>query len=157
LVFSTLHTNDSASAITRLLELGVNPYILSSTLVGVVAQRLVRMVCPECKYETYLTQEELSLLDIELPEEHHGRLKVWKGKGCPHCRYTGLYGRTGIFEVLEVTHKIRKLINERADSKVIMNQARADGLMTLRECGVKKLAMGITTFEEVLRVTTEED
>lgn len=157
LVFSTLHTNDSASAITRLLELDVNPYILSSTLIGVVAQRLVRIVCNECKEESFLTEEELSFLEIELPEEHHGKLKVWKGKGCPYCRYTGLYGRTGIFEVLEVTHKIRKLINEKADSKVIMQHARADGLMTLRECAVKKMALGITTFDEVIRVTTEEE
>ncbi len=159
MVLATLHTNDSASAITRLLELEVDPFILASTLVGVIAQRLVRTVCASCRVETFLTADQMTLLGLDVHEMRaQGRdpdLMVAFGEGCVQCRSTGLLGRTGVFEVLDVDDKIRKLIISKASSKEITKQARHDGLVTLRESAIKKLAKGLTSFEEVLRVTTE--
>ncbi|HEX3769776.1 MAG TPA: GspE/PulE family protein [Polyangiaceae bacterium] len=159
MVLATLHTNDAPSAITRLLELDVDPFVLSSTLVGVVGQRLVRTVCPSCRVETFLTADQLTLLGLDVHElraqGQNPELQVAFGEGCVKCRSTGLLGRTGVFEVLEVDDKIRKLIVTKSASKEIMKQARHDGLMTLREAAIKKLARGTTSFEEVLRVTTD--
>jgi general secretion pathway protein E len=159
MVLATLHTNDAATAITRLLELGVDPFILASTLVGVVAQRLVRTVCASCRVETFLTPDQLTLLGLDVHElraqGQNPELMVAFGEGCVKCRSTGLLGRTGVFEVLEVDDKIRKLVVAKASSKEITRQARHDGLLTLREAAIKKLAKGFTSFEEVLRVTTE--
>ena len=159
LVLATLHTNDSATAITRLLELGVDPYVLSSTLVGVIAQRLVRLVCTDCRVETFLTPDQMSMigLDVDALVEsgQEPQLMVATGEGCVKCRGTGLVGRTGVFEVMEVDDKIRKLLIARAGSKDILGQARNDGMMTLREAALRKLGKGITSFEEVLRVTVD--
>jgi len=159
LVLATLHTNDSASAVTRLLELGVDPFLLSSTLVGVLAQRLVRLVCASCRVETFLTQDQMSLLGLDLQElEAQGEspnLMVAVGEGCVKCRSTGLFGRIGVFEVLEVTDKIRKLIHARASSQELAKQARQDGMLSLRDAATRKMAKGMTTFEEVLRMTVE--
>ena len=159
MVLATLHTNDAASAITRLLELGVDPFVLASTLVGVVAQRLVRTVCANCRVETFLTPDQLTLLGLDMHElraqGQDPQLMVAFGEGCVQCRSTGLLGRTGVFEVLEVDDKIRKLVVQKASAKEITKQARHDGLLTLREAAIKKLAKGQTSFEEVLRVTTE--
>lgn len=159
LVLATLHTNDSSAAITRLLELGVDPFLLSSTLVGVVAQRLVRMICPNCRVETFLTPDQMSLLGLDTmnlaAQGESPQLMVASGEGCVKCRQTGLLGRSGVFEVLEIDDKIRKLIGSRASSKEISKQARQDGLMTLREAAIRKLAKGGTSFEEVVRVTVE--
>jgi len=159
LVLATLHTNDSAGAITRLLELGVDPFILASTLVGVIAQRLVRLVCQNCRVETFLSADQMQLIGLDMQElESQGedpQLQVSQGEGCVKCRSTGLVGRTGVFEVLPVDDKIRKLIIQRAPSRDISKQARNDGLMTLREAAIKKLAKGDTCFDEVLRVTVE--
>jgi general secretion pathway protein E len=159
MVLATLHTNDASSAVTRLLELGVDPFVLSSTLVGVIAQRLVRNICPTCRVETFLTSDQMSLLGLDVQELRgqgtEPQLMVAFGEGCVQCRSTGLLGRTGVFEVLEVDDKIRKLIVGKSSSKDILKQARHDGLLTLREAAIKKLAKGMTSFEEVLRVTTE--
>ncbi len=159
LVLATLHTNDSATAITRLLELGMDPFILASTLVGVVAQRLVRLVCANCRAEAYLTPDQMSLIGLDVHElasqGESPQLTVAYGEGCVKCRSTGLVGRTGVFEVMEVDDKIRKLVATKASSKEILQQARNDGLMTLRESAIRKLARGMTSFEEVLRVTVE--
>jgi len=159
LVLATLHTNDAATAITRLLELGVDPFVLSSTLVGVIAQRLVRTVCPSCRVETFLTSDQMALLGLDVHElraqGQQPELMVALGEGCVKCRSTGLLGRTGVFEVLEIDDKIRKLVVARASAKEITKQARRDGLMTLREAAIKKLARGQTSFEEVLRVTAD--
>ena len=159
LVLATLHTNDSASAVTRLLELGVDPFILSSVLVGVIAQRLVRLVCPNCRIETFLTPDQLSLIGLDVADlaaqNESPELMVATGEGCVKCRSTGLIGRTGVFEVLEIDDKIRKLIIQKASSKDILKQARNDGLLTLREAALKKLAKGTTSFDEVLRATVE--
>jgi general secretion pathway protein E len=159
MVLATLHTNDAATAVTRLLELGVDPFVLSSTLVGVIAQRLVRTVCPSCRVETFLTPDQMSLLGLDIHElrtqKSEPDLMVAVGEGCPACRSTGLLGRTGVFEVLEVDDKVRKLIVGRATARDVQTQARHDGLLTLREAAIKKLARGMTSFEEVLRVTTD--
>ena len=159
LVLATLHTNDTASAVTRLLELGVDPFLLSSTLVGVLAQRLVRLICPDCRVETFLTPDQMSLLGLNIDQlEAQGEsphLMVAVGEGCVKCRNTGLFGRAGVFEVLEIDDKIRRLIVSGCSSKEIMKQARQDGLLTLREAAIRKLAKGATSFEEVLRVTVD--
>jgi general secretion pathway protein E len=159
MVLATLHTNDAATAVTRLLELGVDPFVLSSTLVGVIAQRLVRNVCASCRVETFLTADQMTLLGLDVQEMRAQgaqlELMVAFGEGCVQCRSTGLLGRTGVFETLEVDDKIRRLIVGKSSSKDILKQARHDGLLTLREAAIKKLAKGLTSFEEVLRVTTE--
>ncbi|MBN2716455.1 MAG: Flp pilus assembly complex ATPase component TadA [Deltaproteobacteria bacterium] len=157
LVISTLHTNDSASSITRLLELGANPYMVASVLVGVVAQRLVRCVCGKCKTETCLTPEQLDLLGIDLESSSAAELTVYEGTGCVHCRNTGLYGRTGVFELLTVNDTIRELIVSKADAPSILRAAQADGTVTLRESAIRKLAAGITSFDEVIRTTLDAD
>jgi general secretion pathway protein E len=160
LVLATLHTNDSPTAITRMLELGVDPFILSSTLVGVVAQRLVRLVCVDCRVDTFLTVDQMSMLGLDVDAlaaaGQAPQIMVAAGEGCVKCRGTGLLRRTGVFEVLVVDDKIRKLIIAKAGAKEILTQARNDGLMTLREAALKKLGKGLTTFEEVLRVTVED-
>ncbi|MCU0660981.1 MAG: Flp pilus assembly complex ATPase component TadA [Myxococcota bacterium] len=157
LVLATLHTNDTATSVTRLLELGLNPYVVASTLAGVVAQRLVRKVCDSCRAEVELSPEQIATLNIELPPERESSLRAYEGQGCVRCRGTGLYGRTGVFELLRVTDSIRKLVLDRADAVAIGRAARADGTWNLREDAVRKLALGITSLSEVMRVTLDED
>lgn len=154
LVLSTLHTNDAAGAITRLLDMGIEPFLVSSSLIGVVAQRLVRVVCPYCRepYNPLPKEiEELGLSQMQLQER-----SFYRAKGCEYCMQTGYFGRTAIFEILIVTDHIRKLILERADSTTIKREAMKQGMRTLRQDGARKVASGITTSEEVLRVTQEE-
>jgi general secretion pathway protein E len=153
LVLSTLHTNDAASAVSRMLDLGVEPFLLASTLVGSLAQRLVRRICNTCKRETTLTPDELAVLGIHIPEGKPRELKVKVGDGCVNCRGTGLFGRTGLYEVLPMSEKIRGLVNARRDSSEIARAARQDGMKTLREHAIRKLALGHTSFQEVLRIT----
>jgi len=153
LVLSTLHTNDTASSITRLLDLDILPFLLSSTLVGVVAQRLVRMICPHCKMEDFLSHDQVLALNIDGAEGKN--LKVFYGAGCPKCRSTGFIGRTGVFEVMPINQRIRELIDTNAGADEIKREALAEGMVTLRDYAIKKMAMGLTTYEEVLRVTTE--
>ncbi len=155
LVFSTMHTNDSASTVTRLLELDVEPFLLASTLVGTMAQRLVRRICKSCKTDTELSREQIDLLDIKLPPRSGQKLPVYYGEGCVRCRGTGYFGRDGIFELMEVDESIRKLISRRGSAPEIRRAARANGMTSLRECAIKKLAQGLTTFEEVMSVTVE--
>ena len=155
LVFSTLHTNDTSSSIARLVELKVEPFLLSSVLTGVLAQRLCRRVCSDCAAEMFLSDEQIAALGIPVNPNERRRLPVKKGEGCVRCRHTGLYGRTGVFEMLDVSTKIRKLIREGADSKEIGKVAGLDGMTTLREAAIRKLAQGGTTYEEVFRVTAE--
>ena len=151
LVFSTLHTNDAASSISRLGDLGIEKFMVSSTLIGTMAQRLVRRICQNCKVERYLTQEEADSLNLTVPP---GKLiKVYEGEGCFECRLTGYRGRSGIFEILEIDEKIKELINEEADMQAIKREAVSRGMKTLRQSALRKLADGETTFEEVLRVT----
>lgn len=153
LVFSTVHTRDASGAITRLAELGVEPFLLSSVLRGVLAQRLVRMVCPHCGVDGTLSAAQVDALGIKVPMERRERLKARWGEGCVECRQTGLYGRTGVFEMLDVGRRVRTLINEGKDAGEIAHAARVEGMETLREAAIRKLADGETTFEEVVRLT----
>jgi general secretion pathway protein E len=155
LVFATLHTNDSATTVSRLLDLEVEPFLLSSTLIGIVAQRLVRTICQQCKKKFFLTPDQIAVLKMKMPEGSNKKLPVYLGEGCPACRGTGYFGRSALYEVLPIDDKVIRLINQRADSKEILKVARLDGMMTLREVAIRKLAQGVTTFEEVVRVTTE--
>jgi general secretion pathway protein E len=157
LVLSTLHTNDAVSSVVRLLDLGIDRYLVNSTLVGVVAQRLVRKVCQNCKTEEQLTPDQVALLEIPTRGGRLPELTVARGTGCPRCRGTGLYGRTGIFEVLEMNDGVRRLVAEQSDAGAMLRQARMDGMRTLREVAVHKLAAGMTSFEEVVRVTLREE
>jgi general secretion pathway protein E len=155
LVISTLHTNDAASAITRLLDLDVLPFLLSSVLLGVVAQRLVRKVCPHCAEESWLSEEQA--LALRIPNFDGRKLKVKEGKGCVRCRGTGYSGRTGLFEMMPITPRIGKLISESTPSIEIKREALNDGMLTLREYGIKKIGRGETTYEEVITNTDDPD
>lgn len=152
LVFSTLHTNDAPSAITRLADLGIERYLIASTLAGAVAQRLVRKVCPHCTQDTHLTDTEVQVLRLAVPPGK--RVKVKVGEGCFECRGTGFLGRTAVFEVLPVDEAIRPHILAGSDSTVIKRDAVNAGMRTLRQSALRKLAEGITSFEEVVRVTS---
>ncbi len=151
LVFSTLHTNDAPSAITRLLDMGVENFLLSSTIRGILAQRLVRLICPTCKEKDSAAsdKEELKLFGIDDAQA------LYHGRGCEHCANTGYYGRAGIFELLVVDDEIRKLILKNADANQIRDTAKQFGMKTLLEDGAEKIRAGTTTLSEVLRVTQE--
>ncbi|MBF0342678.1 MAG: type II secretion system ATPase GspE [Nitrospirae bacterium] len=151
LVFSTLHTNDAPSAITRLIDMGVENFLLSSTLRGLLAQRLVRMICPQCKGvdDTLATPEELTMIGLGTD------VKIYKGTGCEICSHTGFLGRSGIFELMMIDNDARKLIMANADSAELRKAARNSGMKTLLESGKDKVRQGITTIAEVLRVTQE--
>jgi general secretion pathway protein E len=151
LVFSTLHTNDAASSISRLADLGIERFLISSTLVGSMAQRLLRRICPNCATERFLTAEEVSTLRLAVPPGK--RVKVKEGEGCFECRGTGYIGRTGIFEMLPIDDAIKNLIVKGADAPEIKREATKNGMRTLRQSALRKLAEGVTTFEEVVRVT----
>ena len=155
LVFSTLHTNDAAGAISRLLEMGVQDYLLSSSLLGVLAQRLVRRLCPNCRKEVPFA--DLDGVAAELNLRASGGLStVWEAAGCNTCSGTGYLGRVGIFELLPVTSEICKVIVQRADAGAIRALAVQQGMRLLREDGWDKVSRGVTTLAEVLRVTREE-
>ena len=151
LVFSTLHTNDAPSAITRLLDMGVENFLLSSTIRGILAQRLVRVICPACKEkDTAISDREaLKLFGIDTSQA------LYHGRGCEQCASTGYYGRAGIFELLVVSDEIRKLILKSADANQIRVTAKQYGMRTLLEDGAEKIKAGVTTLNEVLRVTQE--
>ena len=151
LVFSTLHTNDAAASISRLNDLGIERFLVSSTLTAAVAQRLVRTICPHCVTERHLSRDEVRTLRISVPEGR--RVRVQEGEGCVECRGTGYLGRTGIFEILPIDDKIKELIVENADAPEIKREGTERGMRTLRQSALRKLAEGMTTFEEVVRVT----
>jgi len=150
LVLSTLHTNDSPSAITRMQELGVPAYLINATVLGVMAQRLVRTLCPHCKQPDTIDQDLWSDfvqgVEIEIDQPH-------KPVGCIECRQTGFLGRLGLYEMLEMTNAIKPLVKPDGDLQELRDQAKKDGLLTLRHSGAKKVSQGLTTMEEVLRVT----
>ena len=152
LVFSTLHTNDAASSITRLIDLGLERYLVTSTLAGAMAQRLVRTVCPHCAEDHYLGGDEIKTLMLSVPPGK--RVKVKSGRGCFECRGTGYLGRTGIFEVLAINDLVKQLILEGADAPKIKREAVTHGMRTLRQSALRKLAEGVTTYEEVMRATS---
>jgi general secretion pathway protein E len=150
LVFSTLHTNDAVSAVSRLIDLGVQPFLVGSTLLGAMAQRLVRMNCPHC-LETYTVSAD-SLRMSGLPVKDEGEIELKRGKGCLQCRNTGFLGRCGVFEIFPLSDKIRKMISELAADSEIRNTAIQEGMTTLQEDAWLKVKEGITTPEEAIRV-----
>jgi len=151
LVFSTLHTNDSPSAFTRLIDMGIEPFLVASTVEGVLAQRLVRTICKECK-------EEYEPHHSDLPIDFPGALdnsvrKLWRGKGCRRCHQTGYKGRTGIFELMVTGDAVKELISQRVNANVIRHEAMKAGMITLRQYGWRKVLDGATTIDEVARTT----
>jgi general secretion pathway protein E/type IV pilus assembly protein PilB len=152
LVFSTLHTNDAPSAFTRLIDMGIEPFLVASTIEGVMAQRLVRTICPDCKVE-YTPEEH------EIPSDFphkNGPLKLWKGSGCRSCRQGGFRGRMGIYELMVTGDSIRDMCVQRVNASVIRNQALKEGMITLRQDGWRKVLQGKTTIDEVARVTASD-
>jgi general secretion pathway protein E len=151
LVFSTLHTNDSASAITRLVDIGVEPFLISSSILAVVAQRLIRVLCKDCK-EAYIP-DELALKSIGITDDQSQEAVIYKAIGCENCFHTGYKGRTGIFEMMILDSGLKSLILKTFDSNQIKNEALNRNMITLRQDGVQKVLSGISTIEEILRVT----
>jgi general secretion pathway protein E len=151
LVFSTLHTNDSAGAMTRLVDIGVEPFLISSSVLAVIAQRLVRQLCPQCRQAYHPACEALEPLEID-PARRDGRI-FYRPLGCPQCFQTGYKGRIAIFEIMELTAALKSLLLRTFDANQIKAQALADGLITLRQDGIAKVLDGVTALAEVLRVT----
>src|SRR5262249_41395698 len=143
---STLHTNDAPSAFTRLIDMGIEPFLVASTVEGVMAQRLVRTICPDCKVQ---------FEPHELPSDFPAPLgvKLWHGAGCRACRQTGFRGRTGIYELMVTGDSIREMCAQRVNASHIRSQALKEGMITLRQDGWRKVMQGITTLDEVARVT----
>ncbi len=148
LVFSTLHTNDAPSSITRLMDLGVPSFLINATVIGVLAQRLVRVICVHCKAERALSADEILNLRLK-PKDY----RVFYGEGCGECRGTGYRGRTGVFEVMGMTERLKDIISKTTDAALIRKTAVNDGMTLLRQSAAKKMLQGITTYEEVVSVT----
>lgn len=154
LVFSTLHTNDAAGAVTRLLDMGIEPYLVASSVECMIAQRLVRLICPECKYPIKGKKEVLLELGVNnVPED----VVIYEGKGCEACKFTGYRGRTGIYEFLVMNDEIREMVLDRASADQIKKKAVKLGMRILRQDGVDKVLKGLTTVGEVMRVTPQEE
>lgn len=161
LVLSTLHTNDAATTLPRLTDMGVEPFLVASTVNVIVAQRLLRKICEMCKTSSDIPIDELmNNLPSEIVNKHFGeksQIRIYKGEGCAVCHFTGYSGRIGVFEVLEVNNNTRKLITQKADADIILTQSiKDDGMTTMLDDGLKKVIKGVTTVEEVLRVTKVE-
>ncbi|MBI3466880.1 MAG: Flp pilus assembly complex ATPase component TadA, partial [Planctomycetes bacterium] len=155
LVFSTLHTNDSASCVSRMLDLGIEPFLVSSSLLAVLAQRLVRRICPYCKE---LVEPDPGLLErVGLRREQVLGGRLWRGRGCGECFQSGYRDRVGIYELLVVTEPIRRLIMQRAGASEIKRLALEEGMLSLRMEGARKVLTGVTTPEEILRVTQVDE
>lgn len=155
LVLSTLHTNSAAATVTRLIDMGVEPFLIASSLIAVIAQRLVRKLCPDCKQPYKPTKEVLHRLGLS--EQEAAKITFYKAVGCENCLNTGYRGRLAVFEVMVMTNDIAKLTVERADTNVIQAQAIKDGMTLLIQDGVRKIAEGLTTVEEVLTVATSQE
>ncbi|OGE36689.1 hypothetical protein A3D79_02100, partial [Candidatus Daviesbacteria bacterium RIFCSPHIGHO2_02_FULL_39_8] len=160
LVLSTLHTNDSATALPRLIDMKVESFLVAATVNIIIAQRLVRKICLACKHKIVLKREEIAKnIPLEIISAHFGNKKsvsVFKGMGCEICHFTGYIGRIGIFEVMEITERVRRLIIEKKDSDIIKKETISEGMTTMLDDGLQKVVSGITTIEEVLRVTKVE-
>ncbi len=156
LVFSTLHTNDAAGSVTRLLEMGIEPFLVSSSLVCLVAQRLVRLICPKCKKPDKSEKDIISQIRNNIDFDTK-QAQISQGEGCQECRFTGFKGRTGIYEILRISQPIRELVLKGASSQQIKKQAVSEGMRTLRHDGLQKVISGLTTYTEVMRVTQEDE
>ncbi len=152
LVLSTLHTNDAAGAATRLFDMGVEPFLVASSLLGVIAQRLMRKVCIKCREPHVPTEFEKNQLGIEIPKD----ATIFKGVGCPSCSMSGYSGRTVIHELMLVDDDIRTLLVKGSDSGAIKKAAAAAGMINLREDGIQKVFQGVTTIDELMRATHAE-
>ena len=157
LVFSTLHTNDAASAVTRLLDMGVEPFLISSSVLAMMAQRLVRLVCLACREPFVPAAETLSELGLTAAEVQQQGGQFFHGQGCEACRHTGYRGRTGIYEVLLLDDPVRNAVMQRANASMIKTLAVQRSMRTLLQDGARKVLAGRTTAEEVLRVTQESE
>jgi general secretion pathway protein E/type IV pilus assembly protein PilB len=155
LVFSTLHTNDAPSAFTRLIDMGIEPFLIASSVESVMAQRLVRTICPHCKQEQKAERDYLRR--IGFPADEIETAKFWHGVGCEECRQLGYQGRMGIYELLVLNESLRPLILNRAPASTLAQRAIEFGMRTLRIDGWNKVRAGQTTIEEVLRVTQIEE
>ncbi|MEN8136782.1 MAG: GspE/PulE family protein, partial [Thermodesulfobacteriota bacterium] len=151
LVFSTLHTNDAVSSISRLIDLGCQPFLVGSTLLGAMAQRLVRTICPDCREKVMVSTE--ALRNFGFPAEGEGEIELRAGKGCRQCRQTGFHGRCGVFEIFSVSDEINRLICAGVSEAEIRAQAVKEGMTTLKEDAWQKVKAGLTTYEEAARVT----
>ena len=151
LVFSTIHTNNAAGAVSRLVEMNIEPFLISSSLIGVLAQRLVRRICTQCKEPADAPDPSVLAGLCENPADVIKKVKFFKGRGCYRCRGTGYKGRTAIFELLRITEKMQELIGEKAPASLLLKEARADGMKTLREDAFEKVKQGITTMDEIVR------
>jgi general secretion pathway protein E len=158
LVLSTVHTNDSAGAVTRLVDMGVEPFLVASSLTAILAQRLVRRVCPDCRQLYVPTEEELAELALSRQKlkETFGLTKIYRATGCVNCNRLGYRGRTGIYEFLPVDDDVRQLVLKNVDSSTIKKKAMEKGMHTLLDDGARKVALGETTIAEVLSVTQED-
>src|SRR5690606_37279576 len=155
MVFSTLHTNDACGAVSRLMDMGIEPFLIASSVEGLIAQRLVRVLCPHCK-ESYKPGEEvinrLIQQKIDITDAN-----FMQPVGCEKCRFTGFRGRTAIYEIVKITENLKAMIVDRKPANVLKKQAIADGLRTIREDGFIKVRAGVTTIDEVMRVTMEDE
>ena len=155
LVFSTLHTNDACSAVTRLLDMGIEPFLISSSVEGLLAQRLVRILCPDCRQPF---KPDAAFLDrVNVTGEDTSKLTIYRSRGCDRCRHTGFRGRTAVYEIVQITEEFRRLIVERAPANELKRQAMQNGMLPLRHDGWQKIKDGVTTIDEVLRVTLEDE
>jgi len=152
IVLSTLHTNDAPSSVIRLIDMGIEPFLISSSVIGVIAQRLVRKICPKCKKEIKITPDLKKILDEY--EINSNEITLYKGEGCPYCKDTGYKGRIAIFELMLITENIRDLISKNATTGKLREAAIKEGMCQLREDGIKKVCEGVTTIDEVLRVAS---
>jgi type IV pilus assembly protein PilB len=151
LVLSTIHTNSAAKTITRLLDMKIEPYLLASSMSGIIAQRLVRKLCPECS-----VIEEPNATEKALFEKHNIVIpKVHRSRGCPSCNYKGFVGRVGIFEIMPISHDVQELIAGDAKVSAVEQKAREEGMLTILEAGLQKVKEGITTIEEILKVASD--
>jgi len=155
LVFSTLHTNDAPSTITRLIDMGLPPFLAASAVKLVVAQRLLRRICKECKEEYEPEPEKLEILGIDMDEVKKKGLKFYRGKGCPACGGTGYKGRIAVFEAMPMTKELQKLVIEGASALEIEELACQQGMKTLRQEAIDRMFEGITTIDQVITETTE--
>ena len=156
LVFSTVHTNSAPATITRLIEMGIEPFLVSSTIIGVLSQRLVRRICTDCKESYHPHSEQLRELGIKEESFHKISNNFFRGKGCNNCRNTGYRGRLGIHELLEMSDSVKNVILENSDANAIKKQGLKEKMVTLRRDGVNKILHGLTTAEEILSITSEE-
>ena len=152
LVVSTLHTNSSASTITRLEDMGIESYLIADSVIGVIAQRLVRRLCPSCKQPRIATEQEKEIMGVNPSEE----ITMYKPCGCPQCDHTGYKGRIGVYEIMTVTPELKKIISNRGGAEKIKEQALKEGMSTLHMSATEYVLEGMTSYEEMLRVSFDD-